>query len=116
MKRLILILSLAGLACVLQAAPAAVVDVEAEPTSSPEIVIRDDMLTPIPTRAIQTYTVTAYRLWIRDRDGYAAGYLENGDLVICKPSESGWCMLDRGRRVWAGCLDPNPEKLGCEAR
>ena len=116
MKQLILILSLAGLACVLQVAPATVVDVEVAPTPTPEIVIRSDLLTPVPTREIQTYTVTAYRLWIRDGDGDSDGYLENGDLVICKLSESGWCMLDRGRRVWGGCLDPNPMELGCEEK
>jgi len=120
MKRLILILALASMACQLQSAPATstpqvptpiltstVVDVEAGKGEAPS---------PSPTPAARDYTVSAYRLWVRDMDMMRVEYLSQGDPVTCMPTDSGWCIMEQGRRVWAGCLDPNPKQLGCEAR
>jgi hypothetical protein len=114
MKRFLLIISLVSLACTLEVAPAIIETVTRAPTPTSTVV--DVEVEPEPTPEIRAYTVTAYRLWVRDRDMERVGYLRQGDPVECMPTDSGWCMMEGGRRVWAGCLEPNPKELGCEAR
>ena len=109
------VLILAGLACTIQVQtpePARA----PEPTITQAIPTRASTITPLPTQAGQTFTVTATTLYIRDRAGEVAGYLHHGDLVTCVPTDSGWCLIDRGLKVWAGCLEPNPRELKCEAK
>jgi len=123
MKRMIVILAMASMACLTQVTPAMPTKVPtttlapaAVPTNTPELITQDDPIRLPPTLEIHTYTVIANKLYIRDRDGEVAGYLDQGEMVTCMPADSGWCILDHGQRVWSGCLAPNPKDLGCEAR
>jgi hypothetical protein len=103
-----------SLACALQAAPAILANPTQAPTPTATVV--DVEVEPEPTPKLRTYTVTAYRLWVRDMDMERVGYLRHGEPVECVPTDSGWCMMEGGWRVWEGCLEPNPNELGCEAR
>jgi hypothetical protein len=92
------------------------------PTAAPATVIPPTLqavivrVTPEPTLFLRTFTVMAETLWIRDSNDDRVGYFSQGQAIACSLLKSGWCMLERGRRVWSGCLDPNPMDLGCEQR
>lgn len=121
MKKLLLILTMASIACTVQKVPAltaAPTGFSSEtPTKTPKPTARFDAIAaPTKTPAGSMYSVSAFVLYVRDRDGQVAGYLHHGDPVFCMPVESGWCMMEHGQKVWAGCLDPNPLELGCEAK
>jgi hypothetical protein len=111
-KLLALFTILLSLACVF---PASL------PPSPPAIPANIDTAVPIPTNTqapvveVKTFTVSVSLLYVRDRDGEVVGYLHQGDLVSCSPTLSGWCMLDRGYRVWVGCLS-EPHGFGCEKK
>jgi len=72
------------------------------------------------TQKLGTFTIIADLVYIRDREGEVTTrekyYFKGGEIVSCYLTDSGWCMLDNGTKVWSGCLSPNPLDLGCEAR
>ena len=104
MTRLLIVLSLAALACV---APStlAVSPPAATATPAPTATIA-----PLPE-----YTAVGY-VYIRDASGVTAGdYFSAGDIIRCR-LDGDWCILADDTRVWAGCLDPNPAGRGCRER
>jgi hypothetical protein len=110
MIRLVLLLALVSLACVAPATQA--ITPMATATATPEVIIT-------PT-VIHTFTALG-TVYIRDGSGVVLDCrvercaLAAGDEIQCNP-DGDWCWLDADRRVWAGCVTPNPQKLGCKPR
>jgi hypothetical protein len=103
MTRLLLLLSLASLACI---APAAMV--------APTPPVSTVTAVPTVTQTEQVFTTTGY-VYIRDAAGLAIDYLEPGETVTCTPAGD-YCILSDTSRIWRGCLSPNPLGLGCKER
>jgi len=112
------VLAISSLACLAQATPV----YTPWPTFTPaEPTITETQPAPMAivatrTSAKKTFIVSATWLWIRNANDDKKGFLHYGDIVECIPSKSGWCMIGQGLRVWSGCLEPNPDNLGCEAK
>ena len=70
-----------------------------------------------PTPTPQTFTVAVASVYIRDTGSMAVtGWAQKGDTIACKPTNSGWCIMDQGTKIWAGCLTPNITRNGCKEK
>lgn len=100
MKKLIIILLVTSLAC-------------GSVTSNIETPSPSAFPAPVP-QSLDTVTVTAYELAIRDPNGVATGesYLQGQELR--GTIEGNWFVLQNGNKVFIGCVNANSEK-GCEA-
>jgi SH3-like domain-containing protein len=108
MTRLILILSLAALAC---ASPAWVPT--ATPTPLPAPTPTKPTLTGAWTAKIELPTVNVRKT----PGGEVIDSLSAGETVTIIQCTGSWCQISKPAGwVWRGCLSDNPERLGCQAK
>jgi len=120
MRRISLSIFLLCFACISGFSAAIALTPTALPTTLPTKAVTQTISpTVVPTENVPilgSFTVMAAKVYIRDRDDNIIGYLSNNDTVFCHPSKSGWCIMTNHTRIWGGCLSPNPQELGCEAK
>jgi len=87
------------------------------PTATSKVILASVTVSPAPTLGA-TGTPNVVRItgdvYVRDTAGVVIGTLHAGEIVeaVCAGTV---CTVDGGS-VWRGCVDNNPEGLGCEAR
>lgn len=119
MTRLILILTLASLACIVQAVPVATNQPTLSPTATHALIDKKRAVLAI---SMATATIlppplvtVLYTAYTRDNHNIVRGAVYAGQQVaaVC---DGLYCVMDDGLRIWRGCTDNNPDKLGCEAK
>jgi len=120
MRRISLSIFLLCFACISGFSVAIALTPTALPTPLPIRVMTQTISpTTVPTENVPilgTFTVIVSMVYVRDHDDNIVSYLSSNDTISCHLSESGWCIMENNTRIWGGCLAPNPQQLGCEAK
>jgi len=104
MKRITIlsILVLASLACSMQSQIVREIPTTLTATSS-----------PVTATRFPEFTVSFDLVNYRDLTGNVVGQKHKGDSIPCALFKSGWCQWD-DYKIWAGCLEPNPQEKECK--
>ena len=108
MKKILLIALVVMLAC--SSEPFGALPVQSETQVKPLSTLPQP---DIDVGELIAVTVLASTLYVRDViTGDVVDHIDGGEEITCRLTDSGWCLLENGTKVWAGCLDIKSQ-YGC---